>query len=206
MRSFSVNRNAPGLAPHPNPLPASGKRGRQEWCHSSLLPVSTGRRRRQPDEGHIGQSVFGMLFLFFALLLAPLPALAVDPSERLADPKLEQRARDLSANLRCMVCQNQSIDDSNADLARDLRLLVRERIVAGDSDEQVISYVVSRYGEFVLLNPRLSTKTLILWGAPAFLLLVGLGVAFAYARGRSRPEPKRLSDEEEARLGKLLDE
>ncbi|MBW8284739.1 MAG: cytochrome c-type biogenesis protein CcmH [Rhizobium sp.] len=156
-------------------------------------------------DGRQARGRFGS-FLLILLLLAPLPAFAVDPSERLADPKLEQRARDLSANLRCMVCQNQSIDDSNADLARDLRLLVRERIVAGDSDEQVISYVVSRYGEFVLLNPRLSTKTLILWGAPAFLLVVGLGIAFAYARGRSRAEPKRLSDEEEARLGKLLDE
>ena len=148
-----------------------------------------------------------LMALFLALsVFAPLPALAVDPSERLADPKLEQRARDLSANLRCMVCQNQSIDDSNADLARDLRLLVRERIMSGDSDEQVINYVVSRYGEFVLLKPRLSAKTLILWGAPVFLLLVGLGVAVVYARGRSRPEPKRLTDEEEARLGKLLDE
>lgn len=146
------------------------------------------------------------LLLAGAFLLAAAPAFAVNPDEVLADPALEARARALSTQLRCMVCQNQSIDDSNADLARDLRLLVRERIVAGDSDEQVISYVVSRYGEFVLLNPRLSAKTLILWGAPAFLFLVGLVVAVAYARGRSRPEPKRLSDEEEARLGKLLDE
>ena len=149
---------------------------------------------------------FLMVLVLALSAFAPLPALAVDPSERLADPKLEQRARDLSANLRCMVCQNQSIDDSNADLARDLRLLVRERIVSGDSDEQVINYVVSRYGEFVLLKPRLSAKTMILWGAPAFLLVIGLGVAIVYARGRSRPEPKRLSDEEEAKLGKLLDE
>ncbi|MBC7314112.1 MAG: cytochrome c-type biogenesis protein CcmH, partial [Rhizobium sp.] len=169
------------------------------WVRSlavRLLPPCGG-------DGRQARGGFGSFLLIF-LLLAPLPALAVDPSERLADPKLEQRARDLSANLRCMVCQNQSIDDSNADLARDLRLLVRERIVAGDSDEQVISYVVSRYGEFVLLNPRLSAKTLILWGAPAFLFVVGLVVAVAYTRGRSRPEPKRLSDEEEARLGKLL--
>ncbi|PPJ47228.1 cytochrome c-type biogenesis protein CcmH [Rhizobium sp. KAs_5_22] len=174
---------APSSGPSGHLLPAGEKRERT-WRRSALQSV----------------------LLFFALLLAPLPALAVDPSERLADPKLEQRARDLSANLRCMVCQNQSIDDSNADLARDLRLLVRERIVSGDSDEQVINYVVSRYGEFVLLKPRLSAKTLILWGAPAFLLVIGLGVAIVYARGRSRPEPKRLSDEEEARLGKLLDE
>ena len=146
------------------------------------------------------------LIVALTLGLSGGAARAVLPDEVLGDPALETRARELSTHLRCLVCQNQSIDDSNADLARDLRLLVRERIVAGDSDEQVISYVVSRYGEFVLLNPRLSTKTLILWGAPAFLLVVGLGIAFAYARGRSRPEPKRLSDEEEARLGKLLDE
>lgn len=173
--------------------PSSGPSG-------PLLPAGEKRERTWQ------RSALQSLLLFLALLLAPLPAFAVDPSERLADPKLEQRARDLSANLRCMVCQNQSIDDSNADLARDLRLLVRERITSGDSDEQVINYVVSRYGEFVLLKPRLSAKTLILWGAPAFLLLIGLGVAIAYARGRSRPEPKSLSDEEEARLGKLLDE
>lgn len=142
-----------------------------------------------------------------ALVLAGAPAAyAVQPQEIMADPAKEARARELSKELRCMVCQNQSIDDSNADLARDLRLLVRERIMSGDSDEQVINYVVSRYGEFVLLKPRLSAKTLILWGAPVFLLLVGLGVAVVYARGRSRPEPKRLTDEEEARLGKLLDE
>nr|WP_237351877.1 cytochrome c-type biogenesis protein [Rhizobium sp. ACO-34A] len=140
------------------------------------------------------------------LLLSPLPALAVNPDEILPDPKLEQRARDLSAQLRCMVCQNQSIDDSNAELARDLRLLVRERIVDGDSDQQVIDYVVSRYGEFVLLKPRLSMHTLLLWGLPGVLFVIGLGVAFAYARGRSKPVPKKLSAEEEARLGKLLDE
>ena len=161
--------------------------------------------KRRPDEGRMS-CAFRRILIVLALLLLPLPAFAVDPGERLADPKLEQRARDLSANLRCMVCQNQSIDDSNAELARDLRVLVRERIMSGDSDEQVINYVVSRYGEFVLLKPRLSAKTLMLWGAPGFLLLVGLGVAITYARGRNRPEPKRLSDEEEARLGKLLDE
>ena len=174
---------APSSGPSGHLLPAGEKR-EKTWRRSAL------------------QS----LLLFLALLLAPLPAFAVDPGERLADPKLEQRARDLSANLRCMVCQNQSIDDSNAELARDLRLLVRERIVAGDSDEQVINYVVSRYGEFVLLKPRFSAKTLILWGAPAFLFGLGLVVAFAYVRRRDRPETRQLTDEEEARLGKLLDE
>ncbi|GEO84397.1 MULTISPECIES: cytochrome c-type biogenesis protein [Alphaproteobacteria] len=145
--------------------------------------------------------------LLFALLaVLPVPAFAVDPGERLADPKLEQRARDLSAQLRCMVCQNQSIDDSNAELARDLRLLVRERITAGDSDEDVINYVVSRYGEFVLLKPRLTGKTIILWGAPGALMIGGLAIALFYARGRGRAVQKKLTDEEEARLGKLLDE
>ena len=192
---------------NPSPTPPHKGEGlfRLSWLSTWMRSLAARLLPPCGGDGRQARGGFGS-FLLILFLLAPLPALAVDPSERLADPKLEQRARDLSANLRCMVCQNQSIDDSNADLARDLRLLVRERIVAGDSDEQVISYVVSRYGEFVLLNPRLSTKTLILWGAPAFLLVVGLGIAFAYARGRSRPEPKRLSDEEEARLGKLLDE
>ena len=178
------------------------------WAGVPAISPLEGEMSRS-DRG--GYSIGTLRRLLMAILLvlsafAPLPAFAVDPGERLADPKLEQRARDLSANLRCMVCQNQSIDDSNAELARDLRLLVRERIVAGDSDEQVINYVVSRYGEFVLLKPRFSAKTLILWGAPAFLFGLGLVVAFAYVRRRDRPETRQLTDEEEARLGKLLDE
>ena len=102
------------------------------------------------------------LLLAFALLLMAAPAFAVNPDEVLADPALEARARALSAELRCMVCQNQSIDDSNADLAKDLRLLVRERISDGDSDEAVLNYIVSRYGEFVLLKPRIGMKTVLL--------------------------------------------
>ena len=101
------------------------------------------------------------------------PALAVLPGEMLSDPALEARARALSAELRCMVCQNQSIDDSDADLAHDLRVLVRERIKAGDSDEQVIDYVVSRYGEFVLLKPRFNLRNALLWTAPVVLLVAG---------------------------------
>ncbi|MBW8301145.1 MAG: cytochrome c-type biogenesis protein CcmH [Hydrogenophaga sp.] len=192
---------------NPSPTPPHKGEGLFRLSRLSTWARSLAARLLPPCGGDGRQARGGLgSFLLILFLLAPLPALAVDPSERLADPKLEQRARDLSANLRCMVCQNQSIDDSNADLARDLRLLVRERIMSGDSDEQVINYVVSRYGEFVLLKPRLSAKTVILWGAPAFLLVIGLGVAIVYARGRSRPEPKRLSDEEEARLDKLLDE
>jgi cytochrome c-type biogenesis protein CcmH len=190
-------------APHPDPLPAGGERGRQALAGSLFSPLA-GRRWRQPDEGQ-GRKTLRRLFLMLVLLLTPVHAFAVNPDEVLADPVLEQRARTLSAELRCMVCQNQSIDDSNAELARDLRVVVRERLVNGDSDEQVLDYVVSRYGEFVLLKPRLSVKTLALWGAPAVLVLVGLIVAFIAARRRAVQPSVKLSAEEEARLGKLLD-
>ncbi|MBW9064205.1 cytochrome c-type biogenesis protein CcmH [Rhizobium herbae] len=139
------------------------------------------------------------------LLLSASPVFAVNPDEVLADPALEARARALSAQLRCMVCQNQSIDDSNAELAKDLRVLVRERIAAGDSDEAVIDYVVSRYGEFVLLKPRLETKTLLLWGAPIVLLAAGVAVMIVSARRRSgRATGTPLSPEEQARLDAVL--
>nr|CAD6610590.1 cytochrome c-type biogenesis protein CcmH [Rhizobium sp. Khangiran2] len=146
------------------------------------------------------------LLLVLLILLAPLPALAVNPDEILADPVLEERARNLSVNLRCMVCQNQSIDDSNAELARDLRVLVRERLQQGDTDEEVIDYVVSRYGEFVLLKPRFSLRTMLLWTAPALLLGIGGIVLVLMARGRLRARaPAPLSAEEEARIDELLD-
>ncbi|MBB4065712.1 cytochrome c-type biogenesis protein [Gellertiella hungarica] len=148
------------------------------------------------------------LALAFFLMLSALPALAVNPDEILADPALEARARKISAELRCMVCQNQSIDDSNAELAKDLRVLVRERLTRGDTDEQVFDYVVSRYGEFVLLKPRFSLKTALLWGAPAALLLIGGTILLAAALRRSRPTPgpAPLSPEEEARLKELMRE
>ena len=139
-------------------------------------------------------------------LLSAVPSLAVNPDEVLPDAKLEQRAREISAQLRCMVCQNQSIDDSNAELARDLRVLVRDRLVKGDSDKDVIDYVVSRYGEFVLLNPRVSAKTYILWGAPVALLLIGIVAALVYTRRRPVSASARLSPDEEARLQALLAE
>ena len=145
--------------------------------------------------------------LLFALvfILSAAPAFAVNPDEVLADPALEARARTLSAELRCMVCQNQSIDDSNADLAKDLRLLVRERITNGDSDEEVLNYIVSRYGEFVLLKPRFSVKTLLLWGAPVLLILAGGISLIVFARKRAgRPTGSRLTAEEQARLDELL--
>ncbi|HEY4192385.1 MAG TPA: cytochrome c-type biogenesis protein [Mesorhizobium sp.] len=130
-------------------------------------------------------------------------AFAVKPNEMLANPALEARARTISESLRCLVCQNQSIDESDADLARDLRVLVRERITAGDSNAQVIDYVVSRYGEFVLLKPRLSARTLLLWGTPIILLLAG-GLAMFIAGRRRRAETPALTSEEQARLDAIL--
>jgi len=138
------------------------------------------------------------------------PAYAVQPDEIMSDPAKETRARDLSRELRCMVCQNQSIDDSEAPLARDLRLLVRERIAAGDSDAQVIDFLVARYGEFVLLKPRLKPHTLLLWLLPP-LALAGGGVAlWMHSRRRSRSAATedqssvKLTSEEEARLQRLM--
>ena len=145
--------------------------------------------------------------LMLCLLLAfSAPALAVGPDEILSDPALESRARDLSAGLRCLVCQNQSIDDSDADLARDLRLLVRERLVAGDSNAQVEQYIVDRYGEYVLLNPRLGPHTLLLWIAAPVLLLIGLGALFLARRRTARPQAVGLTDEEQAMLDQLRDD
>lgn len=144
------------------------------------------------------------LVLFFVVLM-PFGAAAVEPDEVLDDPALEARAREISAQLRCMVCQNQSIDDSNAGLARDLRILVRDRLSAGDSDGEVLDYVVSRYGEFVLLKPRFSRNTWLLWGAPVVLIILGaLGIwrLSLSRRGTERP----LSLDEENRLEKLLSE
>ncbi len=134
-------------------------------------------------------------------------ALAVTPSEQLDDPALEARARALSAELRCMVCQNQSIDDSDAPLAHDLRVLLRERIVAGDSDEEVMDFLVDRYGEFVLLTPRFSLRTALLWAAPVLLLLAGGAAAFSVMRRRkagAAPAPPGLTAEEQAKLDRIL--
>ncbi len=137
-------------------------------------------------------------------LLHALPAVAVQPDEMLANPQLEARARELSRELRCMVCQNQSIDDSDAPLARDLRILVRERLKAGDSDRQVLDFLVARYGEFVLLKPRLTWHTLVLWVAPAGLLLAGiLAMALAFRRRAQNAAPAALRPEEEQRLREL---
>jgi len=144
-----------------------------------------------------------------ALALWSGPALAVQPDEVMDDPALEARARELSKELRCLVCRNESIDDSNADLARDLRLLVRERLAAGDSDAEVIDFVTDRYGEYVLLKPTTGGANLILWVAGPAMLLAGLGVGALYLRRRSRAAAVTedgLSPEEEARLRRLLEE
>ena len=146
-----------------------------------------------------------------ALVLAAVASsssLAVQPEEMLKDPKLEARARELSRELRCMVCQNQSIDESEAPLARDLRLLVRERLTKGDTDQQVLDFLVVRYGEFVLLKPPLESRTIILWALPPVALLAGaIGLFFAVRRRRTvQLEPATLSIEERRRLSTFVDE
>jgi cytochrome c-type biogenesis protein CcmH len=147
------------------------------------------------------------LALGLLLALLPAPVLAVQPSEMLADPKLEARARTIGEGLRCLVCQNQSIDDSNADLAHDLRVLVRARLVAGDSDAQVVKYVVDRYGQFVLLRPLVEPATYALWLSPALLVLFGaVGIIIYLRRRRAQLEPAALSAAEEAELKRLLEE
>lgn len=147
--------------------------------------------------------------LLVTLLLACVSnvALAVQPDEILKDPALEARARNLSRELRCMVCQNQSIDDSEAPLARDIRVLVRERLTKGDSDQQVIDYLVARYGEFVLLKPRFEWATALLWGLPPAALLVGMIGLFVVARRHKSVsiEPATLSADEQSRLSTLVD-
>lgn len=148
------------------------------------------------------------LALLLHLLLAAPALAAVAPDEMLPDPTQEARARALSGELRCLVCQNESIDDSNADLAADLRRLVRQRIAAGDGDEQVKRYLVARYGEFVLLKPPVEPATYLLWLGPPAVLALGAGLIAAHYRSRRRqPErPAELSPEERARLDRLLAE
>lgn len=147
--------------------------------------------------------------VLFLIVLLGAPVQAVEPGEMLDDPALEARARELSKELRCLVCRNESIDESNATLARDLRLLVRERLVAGDSNEQAMDYIVERYGEFVLLRPTMGGQNLILWLAPPVLLLIGLGLVGLFLRNRATntaPQVKGLNEAEQARLKDLLDD
>jgi cytochrome c-type biogenesis protein CcmH len=149
----------------------------------------------------------GSIALMLMMLCIPLVARAVEPGEELADPNLETRARAISTELRCLVCQNESIDTSEAELARDLRRIVRERLKAGDSDEQVKAFIVARYGEFVLLRPKLDAGTSALWFGPFGLLLAGLAVAYFYFQHRrAKALEGFLSGEEEQRLGALTGE
>jgi len=148
----------------------------------------------------------GWLLLAPVVPMASWPATAVEPNEMLADRALEARAREISRGLRCVVCQNESIDESNADLAHDLRILVRERLTAGDSDEQVVQYVVDRYGDFVLLRPPVKPETYVLWASPAILLLIAAAIIAIYLRrhrGGGMASPP-LTAEEQARVDALL--
>jgi len=142
------------------------------------------------------------LLIFLLLLATPLGA--VQPDEVLSDPALEARARDISQGLRCLVCRNESIDDSNAGLARDLRILVRDRIKAGDSDAQVVDFVVSRYGEYVLLKPVFGGSNILLWAAGPAMLLLGGAIAIGFVRRRREDSGADLTAEETARLSELL--
>ncbi len=154
------------------------------------------------------RNVFGVLALTLLVVFASPTVHAVQPDEVLKDPKLESRARALSAELRCLVCQNQSIDDSDAPLARDLRVLIRERLTKGDSDSQVMSFVVDRYGEFVLLKPRFAAHTLVLWLGPFLILLAGIAVVVHQRRRRADPANAKieaeLTDDEARKLEQLL--
>ncbi len=140
------------------------------------------------------------------ILLAASPAHAVDPSEMLKDPAQEARARELGAELRCLVCQNQSIDDSDAELAKDLRQIVRERITAGDSDDKVRQYLVDRYGDYVLLKPPFNAKTLLLWLGPLGLAGIAGFIGFGYYRRQraETPAPAPLSDDEKKKVERLM--
>lgn len=149
-----------------------------------------------------------VLRLLVAVLLLAGPAFAVQPDEMLSDPGLEARARHISQGLRCTQCRNENIDESNAGIARDLRLLVRERLLAGDSNAEVIDYVVDRYGEFVLLQPTVTGMNWVLWLAGPVMLLAAGGIAFAYVRRRdsSRDLPEPLTEAEAEKVRRILGE
>lgn len=148
--------------------------------------------------------------LILILMMLASPLLAVEPDEVLDDPVLEQRARDLSTGLRCLVCRNESIDESNAELARDLRLLLRERLVAGDTDQEAIAFIVDRYGEYVLLKPTTTGSNLMLWLAGPIMLLIAAAMGWSFLRKRSRGqgsgENQALSEAEKERLRQILED
>ena len=147
-----------------------------------------------------------MIRIFIIWLALSAGAWAVQPDEVLNDPALESRARELSKGLRCLVCRNESIDESNAELARDLRILVRERLLAGDDDQAVLDFVVARYGEYVLLNPKATGSNLLLYAAGPAMLLIAGGISVTYLRRRRvLPDESELTEDEQARLKELLD-
>ena len=148
-----------------------------------------------------------MRFVILALLLIlAAPLHAVQPDEVLSDPALEARAREISKGLRCLVCRNESIDDSNAGLARDLRLLVRERLVNGDTDDEAVAFIVDRYGEYVLLKPRATGSNMVLWLTGPLLLILGGWIGVVFVRRRAAAAPQDFSEAEQARLKELLED
>ena len=147
-----------------------------------------------------------MVRLILCLLMIGTAVWAVEPDEVLSNPVLEERAREVSKDLRCLVCRNENIDSSNAGIAKDLRILVRERITAGDSNAEVIDFVVDRYGEFVLLKPRVSFQNILLWAAGPFLLLIGGIIGWRFSSNRKREELVDLNEAEAARLKDILDQ
>jgi cytochrome c-type biogenesis protein CcmH len=144
-----------------------------------------------------------MIRILLILVFLATPLMAVEPDEILDDPVLEARARTLSKGLRCLVCRNENIDDSNADLARDLRLLLRERLVAGDTDEEAVGFIVARYGEFVLLKPPFTPYNMFLWASAPVFLVIGIGMSVVFIR-RKKPPIKELSEAESTRIAEIL--
>lgn len=150
-------------------------------------------------------SIVRQCVLALCLCVCATMTVAVEPDETLSDPVLEMRARDISRGLRCLVCRNESIDESHAELARDLRLLVRDRLKAGDSNAEVVAFVVDRYGEYVLLNPTIKGANWLLWAAGPIMFLIAVGIGAVYIRGRAKPmQAEPLSVQEQARLDEIL--
>jgi cytochrome c-type biogenesis protein CcmH len=202
---LSLREKVAGKTSRMRALLGSAERASRANPHPYPSPVGEGdpTSTTQPHVAPVSRAKL----LFLLALLASLagPALAVQPDEVMKDPALEMRARALSGELRCLVCQNESIDDSEAPLARDIRVLIRERIGKGESNDSVRAYLVSRYGDFILLKPPFKPETLLLWLSP--VLTLGLGVTAAlYARRRAPSATPRLSEEEEARLAALTAE
>ncbi len=194
-----------------SPEPAEGPKDARPGTHSeaeAAVEVGPGSRRAFARLAGMTQwfSKQRCALMLAAVLLVLTPALAVQPDEMLRDPKLEARARSIGKELRCLVCQNQSIDDSDAPLAHDLRVLVRRRLLKGDSDDAVKQYIVARYGTYVLLKPPFDPETYLLWFGPLLLVLTGGATVYLFYRRRAAPETAPLSDEELRRLKSLMDD